>query len=59
VLKRGLVGLGGAALPGQRAGRIDVGEIGAVRLAVAVDQPVGEGDPAGEGEVQTTSRIRL
>jgi hypothetical protein len=50
VLKRGLVGLGGAALPGQRTRRIDVGEIGAERLAIAVDQPVGDGDPAGEGE---------
>ena len=48
MLERGRVGLGGAALPGQCACGIDVGKIGADRLAVAVDQAVGSRDPAGE-----------
>ena len=48
VLKCGIVGIGGLALPGQLTRGIDVGEIGADRLAVAVDQAVRNGDPAGE-----------
>jgi hypothetical protein len=48
MLERGGVGLRRAALPGQCACRIDVGKIGADRLAVAADQPVGRHDPSGE-----------
>jgi hypothetical protein len=47
MLARGLIGFRGAALPGQRAGGVDVGKIGAERLAVAIDQAVRSGDPAG------------
>ena len=55
MLKRGIVGIGRLALPGQFARGIDVGEVGADGLAVAVDQSVGNGDPArhcddGDGE---------
>ena len=50
MLKLGLIGLGGTALPGQRARGIDIGKVGAERLAVAVDQAVRRGDPAGKGE---------
>jgi hypothetical protein len=32
------------------AGGIDVGKIGADRLAVAIDQAVRDGDPAGHGD---------
>ncbi len=48
MLERGGVGLRRAALPGQCACRIYVGKIGADRLAVAADQPVGSHDPSGE-----------
>ena len=46
MLARRLVGLRGPALPDQRAGGIDVGEIGADGLAVAIDQAVRQDDPA-------------
>ena len=50
VLKRGIVGVGRLALPGQLARGIDVGEVGADRLAVAVDQAVRDRDPSGHGD---------
>ena len=50
MLQRGVDRHRRAGPPGQRARGIDVGEVGAERLAVAVDQPVGQRDPADEGE---------
>ena len=50
VLQRRLIGVRRPALPGQRARGIDVGKVGAERLAVAVDQPVRDRDPAGKSE---------
>ena len=47
MLERRHVGLRRPALPGQRASGIDVGKVGADRLAVAVDQAVRHRDPAG------------
>jgi len=59
MLQRRLVGPGGAALPGQAAGGVDVGKVGADRLAVAVDQAVRQRDPAATASAQMPSRIRL
>jgi hypothetical protein len=46
MLQRRFVGVRRAPLPGQGAGGIDVGKIGADRFAVAVDQSVGQRGPA-------------
>jgi hypothetical protein len=48
MLERGDIGVRGTALPGQRACRIDVGKIGADRLAVAVEQAIRSHDPSGQ-----------
>ena len=50
VLERGLIGLGGAVLPGQFARGVDIGEIGADGFAVAIDEAVRQRDPAGHGD---------
>ena len=50
MLERRLIGVRRPPLPGQLPRGIDVGEIGSDRLAIAIDQPVGGGDPAGEDE---------
>ena len=50
MLQRRLIGVGGPSLPGQRPGGVDIGEVGADRLAVAIDQPVRQRDPADDGD---------
>ena len=48
MLERRLIGFRGPALPGQRAGGVDIGKIGANRLAIAIDQAIRGRDPSGE-----------
>jgi hypothetical protein len=48
MLQRRLIRRRRPALPGQGACGVDVGKIGAERLAVAIDQPVRKRDPAGD-----------
>ena len=46
MLQRRIIDVGGMALPGQSAGGVDIGEVGADRFAVAIDQSVRQRDPA-------------